>query len=274
MHGAVSRVWDAGGSVRDPREEPALPARDLDGLAFIGGGWEVAQYQLRDAVFPGRSEVVASRRVRTWARLKLIHVERLMGMGMNLLRLTPGGRDFLVAARAAREDDLFTPPRSVALKDLRHLLFVNDVRTLALQGVPMRAEHVAPAWLLQRRLQPPPPAIPDLLLTARGRDGKNGRLLAVEIDLGAERLTATFLPKLRVLVDVLREWAGEARTGVIVLTRGPKRLAALRAGIEELGLSVPILAEELPSATGSEALTCLRAVLTRPVQASEQAKGG
>ncbi|MCK6682059.1 MAG: replication-relaxation family protein [Thermoanaerobaculia bacterium] len=260
--------------MRDPREAPALPARDLVGLAFIGGGWEVAQYQLRDAVFPGLSEVVASRRVRTWARLKLIHVERWMGVGMNLLRLTPSGRDFVVAARFAKEDDLFAPPRSVALKDLRHLLFVNDVRTLALRGVPIRADGVSPAWLLQRRIQPPPPAIPDLLLTARAKNGRGGRLLAVEIDLGAERLTATFLPKLRVLVDVLQDWAGGVRTGVIVLTRGPKRLEALRAGIEEMGLAVPILAEELPSATGFEALACLDRVLRQPAQTSEHPEEG
>ncbi len=259
--------------MHDPRETPVLPQRDLIALAFIGRGWEVAQYQLRDAVFQGLSEVVVSRRVRKWVALKLVYVVRWMGMGMNLLRLSPAGRDLVVGSGVAAEEDLFTPARSVALKDLRHLLFVNDVRTLALRGVPISADHIVPAWLLQRRLQPPPAAIPDLLLTAKGRDGKRGQLLAFEIDLGAERLTATFLPKLKLLADVLLGWANGARVGIVVLTRGPKRLAALRAGIDELGLGVPVLAEELLSETGLRALACLEGVLRRPAQTSEHPKG-
>jgi len=268
MHGAAPPVPE-GDFVRDP-EIPILPARDPVGLAFVGRGWEVGQYQLREAIFPGLSEVVASRRVRRWANLRLVNVQRCMGFGMNLLRLTPAGRDVVIASGAARADELFTPSRSAALKDVRHLLFVNDVRTLALRGVPFAADVVAPAWLLQRQLQPPPPAIPDLLLSAMGRDGRRGRLLAVEIDLGGERLAATFLPKLKLLADVLLGWAPDSRVGVIVLTRGPRRLVALRAGIDALALPVPILAEELPAAMGMDALTCLGQVFRAPVQASEQ----
>ncbi len=256
----------------DPREELALPARDLEGLAFIGRGWEVAQYQLRAAIFPGRSEVVTSRRVRTWAKRKLIHVVTWMGMG-NLLRLTASGRELVVAAGLAKEADLFTPQRSVAMKDIRHLLYVNDIRTLALQGIPIRAETIAPAWDLQRRFQPPLEAIPDLLLVTR-TNGASGRVLAMEIDLGTERLTATFLPKLRILIDVLHRLAHGRRIGVIVLTRGPKRLEALRAGLAEIDAPVPILAKELPKTTGLEGLTCLAGLLTRPVQASEHPEGG
>lgn len=257
----------------DPRVEPDLPKRDLEALAFIGRGWEVAQYQLREAVFPGLSEVVASRRVRRWAALKLVRVERWMGMGMNLLRLTPAGRDRVVEAGVAKERELFTPDRSVALKDLRHLLYVNDVRTLTLRGIPMPADLVRAAWALQRELQPPPPAIPDLLLVGRRTERRPGRQLAVEIDLGGERLVATFLPKLRLLAEVLTGWADGGTTGVLILTRGSRRAVAIRTGIEDLGLDVPVLVEELPSASGAEALRCLEKVLSPPVPASVQAGG-
>jgi len=253
--------------------EPDLPCRDLAALAFIGRGWEVAQYQLREAVFPGLSEVVASRRVRRWAALKFVRVERWMGMGMNLLRLTPAGRDRVVAAGVAKEHELFTPDRSVALKDLRHLLYVNDVRTLALRGIPMVADLVRAAWALQRELQPPPPAIPDLLLVRRATGRRPCRQLAVEIDLGGERLVATFLPKLRLLAEVLTGWADGGTTGILILTRGARRAVAIRAGIEGLGLDVPVLVEELPSASGAEALRCLEKLLSPPVSASTQAGG-
>lgn len=254
--------------MRDPRETPRLPARDLEALAFIGRGWEVAQYQLRAAIFPGVSEVVASRRVRRWADLKLIRVERFLGMGVNLLRLAPAGRELLVAAKIAREDELFTPERSAALKDIRHLLSVNDVRTLAVMGVPWVADEIAPAWFLQRRHQPPPPAVPDVLLQMAPRDGKRGKLLAIEIDMGGERLVATLFPKLQLLAEVLYAWAGGSKVAVIILTRGPRRLEAMRLGLAQLALPVPVEAAELPTATGVGALTRLRELLGRPVNSN------
>lgn len=255
--------------MHDPREVPVLPTRDYAGLAFVGCGFEVAQYQLRAAIFPGLSEVVASRRVRRWEKLKLIQIERWMGMGMNLIRLTPAGRDRVVEAGVATEDDLFTPSKAVATKDVQHQLAVNDVRTLALQGVPFAADTVSASWQLQRRFQPPPAAIPDVLLTKRAKDGKRGRLLAVEVDLGAERLVGVFLPKLKLLVEVLEQWAEGGSIGIVVLTRGPRRILAMRAGIEELDLPVSVLVEALPTAVGAAALICLRTVLSGPGQVRE-----
>lgn len=265
----------------DPRDGIALPPRDYEALAFIGRGYEVAQYQLREAVFPGLSEVVGSRRVRRWADpepelgLGLIAIDRWMRVGINRLRLTAKGRELLVASGVATEDELFVPSKPVALKDISHTLWINDLRVLALQGVPFRATSIAPAWLLQRRLQPAPAAIPDLLLTAKAAHGRKGRLLAYEVDLGTERLSV-FLPKLVLLTNLLQEWAGDeasAGVGVIVLTRGPRRLESLRRSIDELALAVPIVADELPSATGVAALNCLRALLSRGVQTNAQPGG-
>lgn len=253
----------------DPRAGVALPKRDLEALAFIGRGYEVAQYQLRTAVFPGLSEVVCSRRVRRWVKLGLIAVERWMRVGINRLRLTTKGRELVVAAGVATEGELFVPTKPVALKDVAHTLWINDLRVLAGEGIPFRAGSVAPAWLLQRKLQPAPVAIPDLLLARKPVAGRPGRLLALEVDLGSERLSV-FLPKLRLLAGVLQEWAGGGASGVIALTRGPRRLESLRRGIDELALAVPIAADLLPAATGFEALAGLRALLSRGVKAPEQ----
>lgn len=254
----------------DPRAGVALPPRDLEALAFIGRGHEVAQYQLRAAVFPGLSEVVCSRRVRRWVKLDLVKVERWMRIGINRLRLTTSGCELVVASGVATEAELFVP-KPTALKDVAHTLWINDLRVLATEGIPFRAGSVAPAWLLQRKLQPAPAAIPDLLLARKAVAGRPGRLLAFEVDLGSERLSV-FLPKLRLLAGVLQEWAGNAASGVIVLTRGPRRLESLRKGIDELSLAVPIASDLLPAATGFAALAGLRTLLSRGVKAPEQAQ--
>ena len=251
----------------DPRTPPVLLPRDAAALAFIGRGYEVAQYQLRAAVFPGLSEVVASRRVRRWVAERFITVERFQGFGINRLRLTEAGREAVVAAGVASEDELFVPSKPVALKDLAHTLWINDLRVLAAEGLPFVADRVAPAWYLQRTVASP--AIPDLLLVRRPRDGKRGTVLAMEVDLGGERLKATFLPKLRLLATLLQEWAGEsARPAIVVLTRGPRRLASMQEAITARGLPVRIAASLLPSAAGGEALAGLRVLLRGAVCSS------
>jgi len=258
-------------TARDPRAEPTLLPRDAQALAFIGRGKEVAQYQLRAAIFPGRTEVVASRRVSRWTEQGLVVADRLHGFGMNRLRLTEKGRDALVAAKVAPEEELFVPAKAVALKDLAHHLWINDLRVLAAEGVPFAADRIVPAWVIERTVTPRPPAIPDLLLVQRPKGGGRGRMLALEVDMGGERIVATLLPKLKLLAGLLLSWAGvEMRPGVLVLTRGPKRLASLRASLADADLAVPVAADLLPSAAGGEALGCLRQLLRPPVQTSSQ----
>lgn len=248
-----------------------LLPRDAAALAFIGRGYEVAQYQLRAAVFPGLSEVVASRRVRRWVADGFITVERFQGFGINRLRLTEAGREAVVAAGAAAEDELFVPSKAVALKDLAHTLWINDLRVLAMEGLPFVADRVAPAWYLQRTVQPGPPAIPDLFLVRRPRDGKRGTVLAMEVDLGGERLKATFLPKLDLLAEMLQAWAGEtARPAIVVLTRGPRRLASMQEALGARALPVRVAVSLLPSAAGGEALAGLRVLLRGGVSSSAQ----
>src|SRR3954447_1472356 len=98
-----------------------LRDRDIEALTFIGRGYEVAQYQLHEAVFAARSPNVASRFVIRASKRGFIVAERLGGIGMNRLRLTRRGREFLVA-RGIAADELFAPAKAVALKDLAHTL--------------------------------------------------------------------------------------------------------------------------------------------------------
>jgi len=94
------------------------------------------------------------------------------------------------------ERALFVPKRPVATKDVPHILWINDVHIALARNGSCAFNVVMPGWQLQRRLSPPPAAIPDILAI---RKDAPEMLFACEIDLGGERLTATFLPKLRVL---------------------------------------------------------------------------
>lgn len=212
---------------------------------FIGRGYEVAQYQLHEAVFGSRSPNVVSRFVVRATERGFIAAERLGGIGMNRLRLTRRGREFLVG-RGIAEDELFAPAKGVALKDVVHTLAINDLRVaLSLSRAP---DVLAPAWFLQRRL-PTVTAIPDLLVHWRFRSGRQGLLMACEVDLGCERLRAVFIPKLERLDRLLRDAAENDRIAIAIFTRGMKRLEHLCVYAENSQIQiVPLL---LPDTAGS-----------------------
>lgn len=233
-----------------------LRDRDIEALAFIGRGFEVAQYQLHEAVFGSRAPNVVSRFVIRVSARGLLAAERLGGIGMNRLRLTRLGREFLVE-RGLSEEELFAPRKAVALKDVAHTLAINDLR-VALAGLANPPALIAPAWLLQRRMSSAL-AVPDLLArwsaTKRGR----GLLLACEIDLGCERLTSVFLPKLERLRELLSAAAEADRAGIVVFTRGSRRLELLE-GVGDA--STPVMPFAIPTTSGSrEGILDFRSVL-------------
>src|ERR1044071_10363230 len=84
---------------RDPRAAVVLPERDYAALRYIGAWYEVAQYQLEDAIFPERSPTIASRCVRRLLEARFIVVERWNRVGLNLIPLTSRGRAALLAGR-------------------------------------------------------------------------------------------------------------------------------------------------------------------------------
>jgi hypothetical protein len=239
----------------DPRRQPQVTERDIEALLFIGRGHEVAQYQLHAAVFSGLSEGIMSRWTQRMLRRGAIAVERWAKVGINRLRLTQQGRDVLVA-RNIPVHDVFTPRTPTALKDVQHTLWINDLRVV-LPRLSVPPDVIAPAWLLQRQLGT---IVPDVLAVRTPRSGDRGYALAVEVDLGAERLKCVFLPKLARLREQLGEWAGGVPAIVLVLTRGERRVLALRTAL--VPGAVPVLVESLPLATGRLGLQALQDVLT------------
>jgi|GEM_PF-740663 len=248
----------------DPRSSPKLTKRDVEALLFIGEGYEVAQYQLHESVFRGRSEVVVSRFVRRWTDRGYLTIDRWNNIGVNRLRLTSFGRDELVTRGFAKESQLFTPRKSVALKDLAHTLWINDLRVVFRQTRPT-FDLVLPAWALQRRFSPVPRAIPDLLAVRSPQDDDAGLLVAAEIDLGGERLNAIFFPKLARLQQLAREWAGDAPAQIVVFTRGAQRAALLGQFAAE-GADIPMFVAVLPEQNGRDALNALRMTVDRHVE--------
>jgi hypothetical protein len=208
----------------------------MTALRFIGEGYEVAQYQLHEAIFVGLSETVVSRFVKRWSDRGALAIDRLHGICMNRLRLTRSGAEILIANGNAEKDELFTPRKAVALKDLQHTLFINDVRVALLTcGVPL--DLLLPAWALQRRLTPAPRALPDVLALRRSGSDSPGLLLLVEVDLATEGLAGVFLPKLGLLLSDARRLAGQERTDIVVLTRGRGRAAAIEASLAAAGVA-------------------------------------
>jgi hypothetical protein len=234
-----------------------LRDRDIEALAFIGRGYEVAQYQLHEAIFASRSPNVVSRFVIRGTERGFIAAERLGGIGMNRLRLTRRGREFLID-RGIAEDELFAPAKAVALKDVAHTLAINDLR-VALLGLRNPPTFISPAWFLQRRLSSAL-AIPDLLARWPARAG--GLLLACEIDLGCERLATVFLPKLERLSELLSDAAEGDRAGIVIFTRGSRRVELLE--VQTGDASIPVMPFAIPNTSGSrEGILEFRSLLAR-----------
>jgi hypothetical protein len=236
-----------------------LRDRDIEALAFIGRGYEVAQYQLHEAIFTSLTPNVVSRFVIRASERGFVAAERLGGIGMNRLRLTRRGREFLVD-RGIAEDELFAPAKAVALKDVAHTLAINDLR-VALLGLPSRPSLISPAWFLQRRLSSAL-AIPDLLARWPAGAGARGLLLACEIDLGCERLATVFLPKLERLRELLNDAAEGDRAGIVVFTRGSRRVELLEGHACEA--PIPMMPFAIPNTSGSrEGILEFRSLLAR-----------
>jgi Replication-relaxation len=246
--------------MHDPRRpRPPLP-RDIAALTFIGEGYEVAQYQLHAAIFPTVSPVVVSNFVRRATRNGWIVVERWNGVGINRLRLTASGFDVVIRA-GGDEQALFVPRRPVATKDVPHTLWMNDLRVALVTGAVRRFDVVVPAWQLQRRLTPPPAAIPDVLAIANETATTRAFVFACEVDLGGERLSRTFLPKLETLDRLLGEWKGSGETQILVLTHGLRRATMINQFAKANDL--PIVCACLPSTTGAAGLLAMRQVVEK-----------
>jgi hypothetical protein len=218
----------------------------------VGEGYEVAQYQLQTAIFGDLSPTVPSRFVRRAVARGLLIADRVSGIGMNRLRLTARGVDAVLEADG-NPLSLFAPRRPVADKDWMHTLRINDLRAVLMMQARPPAD-LRPAWSLQRELATD--AIPDLLGVWRGSKGVD-LLLACEIDRGTENLTSVFLPKLRLLSEMLHE-AAQDRTAILILSDGERRIRRLRETPES---RCRVIVERLPDEVGPKGLASLRSRL-------------
>jgi len=253
--------------VKDPRQAHRALKRDLEAGAWIGRGYEVAQYQLHEAVFSGKSPVVVSRFTKRWRERGYLLVERWNRVGMNRLRLTSKGRDFLLLHAAAEPDDLFVPARTVAPKDLAHRLWINDLRVVLGRMSP-KPELLLPAWALERGFVPRLPAIPDVLSVTRC--GSSSRALAVEVDLGGEPLRSVFVPKLDVLQGVLQDMSKGGSAAILVLTSSDRRRDTIATLTSDLDGSIPIAVETLPRECGRDGLRSLERMFNPSVKPTSQ----
>jgi len=236
--------------------------RDAEALRFIGEGYEVAQYQLHKAIFPERVATVVSRFVIRAQRSKLVTVERQNGIGINRLRLTSRGRALLVDRGICHADELFVPKTPVSAKDLAHTLWINDLRVAIKRCVPS-PEFALPAWALQRRLQPPPFAIPDILAIWQPREHRDALALAGEIDLGGEGLKI-LLPKLQRLSNLLKSWSEPSPGIILVFTRGFRRRDMIRQEVR--GFNAQFIIEALPSGPASQSIAAFEMLVNETIR--------
>lgn len=108
---------------------------------------------------------------------------------------------------------------------------------------------------LQRLLASEARAIPDLVAMWFPKRNRPSLRIAFEVDLGGERLTSVFLPKLARVACEMASSENEGPSAIVVLTSGAKRGAL----IGELAMSheVPLVVEHLPQDIGKKGLRAL-----------------
>ncbi|MBK9968044.1 MAG: hypothetical protein IPP07_25505 [Holophagales bacterium] len=260
--GSSGRPRSAAIGPLDPRRPPeTLTDRDVSALAFIGRSQEAAQYQLHEAVFPGLGEAVVSRRIRKLAARGLLAIERWNKVGINRLRLRPAGLEAVVERKGARDDELFLLRAPLAQSAVAHHLWVVDCR-LIIDRLPAPPTSAQPSWVLERRWNPRPAAIPDVLAIWRPTRESPGHFLALEVDIGTEAIRRTFVPRLVALAETLVPFAGTSPAFISVLTRGSRRVAAIQQAVASASIALPVVVDSLPPAAGRPAFAALRTLLT------------
>ncbi len=256
----------------DPGARFVLQLRDLRLLGVPAWLREVPGDQLHTAIFGGK-EPAFSRRLGKLRDAKLFHVDRVLGSGFNRVRLTNRGRDLLVEHGVMAEADVWVPRAFLPLKDMTHGHLVAGTALLLDAKLPFRWDAIFPSWTTQRRVTPTPVVIPDLLAIRATPARPPGRVWAIEIDLGGERLKGTLLPKLALLARDLTSWANGGEARIVVLTRGTKRLQALRTAVAAASLPVPVAADLLPRETGRAGIEALRRLISPPAKPTSQSHG-
>jgi hypothetical protein len=244
-----------------------LTDRDIKALAFIGLSQEAAQYQVHEAVFPGLGEAVVSRRIQKLRARGLLAIERWNKVGINRLRLRTAGLEAVLARKGARVDELFLLRAPLAQSAVAHHLWIVDCRVI-LEKLATPPTSVQPAWALERRWNPRPSSIPDVLAIWRPSRTSPGRMLAIEIDVGTEPIRGVLIPRLAALGETLLPFSGGAPVFVSVLTKGARRVTAITASLQAASLPLLVVVDALPSSAGRPGLSALRTLLTPGAKSS------
>lgn len=270
-------VPDAFVAPRDPLAEFVLQRRDLALLGSLAWLRELRGDQAHWAHFATKESVFSRRLGKLQEQpLKLLKVDRFAQTSFNRLKLTGRGCASLVEHCVMDERDIFVPRAFLPMKDVTHGHLVAALGLVLDRGVPVTWHAIFPSWTIQRRVAPTPAALPDVVAVRASARRPPGRICAFEIDLGTERLRGAdgFVSKLVLLANELTTWVNGGEARIVILTRGPKRLLALRAAVAEARLPVPTVADLLPSETGRPGIEALSRLLSRGEKSTLQADGG
>lgn len=236
----------------DPRVGPQLSVRDVAVLRFLAVAREAAQYQVRALLFAGLSEVVVSRCIQRLLGWDYIAIDRWRKVGINRLRLTRKGSDYLVDNHLAVEADIHVAERPAAEKDVAHGLWITDVLVLFQLFAP--EVDALPCWKLRRKVGAAKGvSIPDLLAVPRS---EKTSLVAVEIDRATERMKVV-QEKLVALDSYLSTLASGPAPVILFLTIGPRRVMAIQKTIETVTFRSTIHVAELPREAGRPGLQAM-----------------
>lgn len=238
--------------MHDPRTHSRLSTRDHGVLIFLAIAREAAQYQIHALLFAGLSEVVVSRCVRRLLGLGLIVVDRWRRVGINRLRLTSKGSEYLLENRLAAEEQIHVAARPAADKDIAHSLWIVDLLVLFRLFAP--GVEALPCWHLRRKLGAAAGmSVPDVLAIPQKAKAP---LIAVEVDRATERM-AVVLQKLRALDETLATLAFDTDAAIVFLTIGERRVQAVRKAVAEAPLRASFVVESLPGEPGRPGLRSL-----------------
>src|ERR1043165_3892261 len=140
---------------------PRLTPRDQEILGAVGRFRMLTREQVKRWFFAEVSEPVVTGVLARLARHGWLGVERIAGNGMQVLWLSPKGRDLLVD-QGRPPFDLFPARGPVPAKDFAHTVEIGNTAAWLMEQVPL-PDELLPAWQLQRlyggRISPIPDQI-------------------------------------------------------------------------------------------------------------------
>lgn len=227
-----------------PQKKHRILPRDIEAYVLAGRFRMLTRQQLKSWVFDTVTEPMVTRFFDRSMERGYLRVERLHGNGIQVCWLTKKGRDFLVDGDYAPAADLFPASGPVPAKDFEHTVQIVNA-ALAMYRLVPAPDELLPAWAIQRLFAGTLAVWPDLLCLWKPRKNDLGAVLAIEVDLGTEPVTAVLVPKTQALIRFLSAWTEGAPATILLLTSTPRRRDSLRAALGPAVGTFPIAVETL-----------------------------